>query len=201
MDPQTDAAQQALDKGTIALQNGELEEAKKLYQQSLEIKESSIAHYNLGVVHYQLSSLPSAILSFESSLRLTPPTVKAPEIPEDPTKPLPMLTPAQIVLADTHTNLGAAYILSTPPRPDKALEHLQQALMISPEDGEVCFNLAAVLEATGELEEAMIAFQRAEKLGIERAAINIRNLGAKLLGKKREEEEAEAAKTAAAEKK
>ena len=52
-----------------------------------------------------------------------------------------MLSPAQIMLADTHTNLGAAYILSTPPRPDKALEHLQQALMLSPEDGEVSFEI------------------------------------------------------------
>jgi len=33
-----------------------------------------------------------------------------------------------------------------------------------------------VLEATGELEEALIAFQRADKLGIERAKTNIRNV-------------------------
>ena len=81
-----------------------------------------------------------------------------------------------MILADTHTNLGAAYILSQPPRADKALEHLQMALSISPDDGEVCYNLAAVLEATGEEEEALVAFQRAEKLGIERAAVNIRNV-------------------------
>ncbi len=35
---------------------------------------------------------------------------------------------------------------------------------------------AAVLEATGEIEEALIAFQRAEKLGIDRAKTNIRNV-------------------------
>lgn len=40
----------------------------------------------------------------------------------------------------------------------------------------MCFNLAAVLEATGEEEEALIAFQRAEKLGIDRAKVNIRNV-------------------------
>ena len=38
------------------------------------------------------------------------------------------------------------------------------------------FHSAAVLEATGEIEEALIAFQRAEKLGIERAKTNIRNV-------------------------
>lgn len=84
----------------------------------------------------------------------------------------------------------------------------------------MCFNLAAVLEATGEEEEALVAYQRAEKLGIERAAVNIRNvsvwrlfnsamtiqirrtdwlicwhkIGAKLLGKIRQEEEEKAKK-------
>lgn len=32
------------------------------------------------------------------------------------------------------------------------------------------------MEATGELDEAMVAFERAQKLGIERAQINIRNV-------------------------
>lgn len=41
---------------------------------------------------------------------------------------------------------------------------------------QVCYNLAAVLEATGEFDEAMVAFERAQKLGIERAQINIRNV-------------------------
>ncbi|GAA5970450.1 hypothetical protein JCM21900_003749, partial [Sporobolomyces salmonicolor] len=140
---------------------------------------------------YQLQQLPNSITSFERSLALTDPSVK-PTLP-DPSAPLPELTPAQIILADTHTNLGAAYILMSPPRPEKSLEHLQKALMINPDDGEVCYNLAAVLEATGELEEALIAFQRAEKLGIDRAQVNIRNLGAKILGKRREEEEAKSA--------
>lgn len=86
------------------------------------------------------------------------------------------LTPGQLVLADTHTNLGAAYILSRPPRPDLALEHLQKALEINPDDAELVYNLAAVLEATEDEEEALIAYQRAESLGIERATVNIRNV-------------------------
>lgn len=98
--------------------------------------------------------------------------------------------------------MGFCSILSTPPQADKALENMQKALEINPDDGEVCYNLgqshdsvrtlpsrrnkgsdpillyrpAAVLEATGELEEALIAFQRADKLGIERAKTNIRNV-------------------------
>ncbi|GAA5907372.1 tetratricopeptide repeat protein [Sporobolomyces salmoneus] len=188
-DPQTVSAQEALDEGTRYLEQGDFEKAATHYKKSIEIKETAIAHYNLGVVQYQLQQLPPSIASFEKSLSLTDPSVK-PTLP-DPAAPLPELTPAQIILADTHTNLGAAYILSKPPRPEKALEHLQKALMINPDDGEVCYNLAAVLEATGELDEAMIAFERAQKLGIERAQINIRNLGGKILAKKREEAEKE----------
>ncbi|GAA5889626.1 hypothetical protein JCM5296_002414 [Sporobolomyces johnsonii] len=190
-DPQTVAAQDALDEGTSALEQGDFDKAALAYQKSIAIKETPIAYYNLGVVQYQLQQLSNSITSFERSLALTDPSVK-PKLP-DPSAPIPELTPAQIILADTHTNLGAAYILMSPPRPDKALEHLQNALMINPDDGEVCYNLAAVLEATGELEEALVAFQRAEKLGIDRAQINIRNLGAKILGKRREEEEAKGA--------
>ncbi|GAA5852303.1 hypothetical protein JCM8547_006729 [Rhodosporidiobolus lusitaniae] len=185
-DPQEVAAQQALDEGTEALQQGDFEGAQKAYKKSVAVKATSIGYYNLGVVQYQLQQLPLAIASFEKSLSLTPEGVKV-TLP-DPAAPIPELTPAQIILADTHTNLGAAYILSKPPNPAKALEHLQKALMVNPDDGEVCYNLAAVLEATGELEEALVAFQRAAKLGIQRAEANIRNVSAKIIGKKREEE-------------
>ncbi|KAI5475396.1 hypothetical protein MNV49_001464 [Pseudohyphozyma bogoriensis] len=186
-DPQEMEAQRALDEGSIALEMGDFEEAKAAYKRSLEIKDSAIGNYNLGVVQYQLQDLPSAINSFLHSLTLS--TEQVPEMLPDPNVPRPPLTPAQVILADTHTNLGAAYILSQPPRPEKALEHLQKALMISPDDAEVCFNLAAVLEAMSEEEEALVAYQRAHDLGIERAAVNVRNIGAKILGKKLKAEE------------
>lgn len=125
---------------------------------------------------YQLRDLAGAISSFEASIAHTPPEIK-PTFP-DPDAPTPELTPAQAILADTHTNLGAAYILSQPPNAEKALEHLQKALMMNPDDGEVCYNLAAVLEATGQLDDALIAYERSIKLGIERAAVNVRNVRA-----------------------
>ncbi|TNY18228.1 TPR-like protein [Rhodotorula diobovata] len=185
MDPQEVAAQQELDLGTDALSKGDFPTALDHYRKSVGIKQTSIGYYNLGVVQYQLQDLASSIASFESSLAHTPANVR-PTLP-DPLAPLPPLTPAQVILADTHTNLGAAYILSQPPQPDKALEHLQKALMVNPDDGEVCFNLAAVLEATGELDEALVAYERAHKLGIARADVNIKNVSSKILGKKREE--------------
>ncbi|GAA5914588.1 hypothetical protein JCM6882_001210 [Rhodosporidiobolus microsporus] len=186
-DPQDAAAQDALDQGTEALGRGDLNAAEEAYKRSAGIKETSIGYYNLGVVQYQLQNLSGAITSFEKSLALSAAQGIKATLP-DPTKDVPPLTPAQVILADTHTNLGAAYILSQPPKPEKALEHLQKALMVNPDDGEVCYNLAAVLEATSEFDEALVAFERAHKLGIQRAEVNIRNVSAKILGKKREEE-------------
>ena len=64
---------------------------------------------------------------------------------------------------------------------------------MSPEDPEIAFNLAAVLEASklpailivtiikhhwiaGRLEEALIQYKRSEERGVERAAMHIRNV-------------------------
>ncbi|GAA5998594.1 uncharacterized protein JCM10292_002810 [Rhodotorula paludigena] len=187
IDPQELAAQEQLDQGTDALAQGDFTKALEHYKHSVQIKETAIGYYNIGVVQYQLRDLAGSISSFEASLAHTPAGVK-PTLP-DPTQPIPELSPALVILADTHTNLGAAYILTKPPQPEKALEHLQKALMINPDDGEVCYNLAAVLEATGELDEALVAYERAQKLGIQRAELNIKNISAKILGKKREEAE------------
>ncbi|OJA19231.1 hypothetical protein AZE42_08638 [Rhizopogon vesiculosus] len=57
------------------------------------------------------------------------------------------------------------------------------AASLSPEDPEIAFNLAAVLEATGQLEEALKQYKRSNEYGVERAAMHIRNVSAKILGK------------------
>ncbi|KAH7922588.1 hypothetical protein BV22DRAFT_1131298 [Leucogyrophana mollusca] len=57
------------------------------------------------------------------------------------------------------------------------------AASLSPEDPEIAFNLAAVLEATGQLEEALKQYKRSKENGVERAAMHIRNVSAKILGK------------------
>lgn len=47
---------------------------------------------------------------------------------------------------------------------------------MNPDDGEVAYNIGAVLEVTGEEEEALVAFERASKLGITRALDKMRNV-------------------------
>lgn len=51
---------------------------------------------------------------------------------------------------------------------------IRLAASITPSDAEVQFNLGAVLEACEQLEEAIVAYDRAFKGGIERAQENIR---------------------------
>lgn len=85
---------------------------------------------------------------------------------------------------DAHTNLASAYIISPVSRPDLALHHLHIASSLSPEDPEIAFNLAAVLEATGKLEEALEQYKRSKEYGVERAAVHIRNVSAKILGQR-----------------
>ncbi|KIM56493.1 hypothetical protein SCLCIDRAFT_29537 [Scleroderma citrinum Foug A] len=81
---------------------------------------------------------------------------------------------------DAHTNLASAIAAS-----------------LAPKDPEISFNLAAVLEATGQLEEALTYYKHAKEHGVERAAMHIRNVSAKILGKtikKAQEEQPEGPK-------
>jgi len=107
-------------------------------------------------------------------------------------------------------DLASAYIISPISRPDLALQHLQYALAaptvhivlthllsiassLAPEDPEIAFNLAAVLEACmfrkmllldhcvtlltgGRLEDALTYYKRSKEFGVERAAMHIRDV-------------------------
>ena len=50
------------------------------------------------------------------------------------------------------------------------------ASSLAPEDGEIAFNLAAVLEACGFLEESLEHYKRSKEFGVERAAMHMRNV-------------------------
>lgn len=151
-------------QGLECLQESDLEGARQAFERSIAMKESPAALYNLALVLYQLGDVPKAIDAFERSLVLEP-------------------------SADAHTNVASAYILSTPPNAVKAIEHLQKALTLAPEDGEINFNMGVIFEASNRLDDALREYQRAEALGIERAAQCIRNVGGKIVEKKRTESE------------
>lgn len=158
-DPADIEAMRCLEQGTQKLEENDLQGAKELYRRSVEIKRNASSLFNLGVTHYHLKEFDEAIAAWKESIELQP---------DSP---------------DVHTNLASAYIISPVSRPDLALHHLHIAASLAPEDPEIAFNLAAVLEATGQLEEALNYYKRAEDNGVERAAMHIRNVSAKILGK------------------
>ncbi|KAH9835331.1 uncharacterized protein C8Q71DRAFT_765242 [Rhodofomes roseus] len=160
VDPGEVEALQCLEEGTQKLEEGDVQAAKALYQRSVDIKRTASSLFNLGVTHYHLKEYDEAIAAWKESITLQPSS------------------------ADAHTNLASAYIISPVSRPDLALHHLHVAASLQPEDPEIAFNLAAVLEACGQLEEALVYYKRSKEYGVDRAAMHIRNVSAKILGQK-----------------
>ncbi|OBZ78276.1 hypothetical protein A0H81_02672 [Grifola frondosa] len=151
---------QCLEEGTQKLEEGDVQAAKALYKRSVDVKRTASALFNLGVTHYHLKEFDDAIAAWKESIALQPSS------------------------PDAHTNLASAYIVSPVSRPDLALHHLRIAASLAPEDAEIAFNLAAVLEACGQLEESLEQYKRSKEYGVERAAMHIRNVSAKILGQK-----------------
>ncbi|KAJ7746891.1 hypothetical protein DFH07DRAFT_831685 [Mycena maculata] len=167
-DPAEVEALRCLELGTSKLEDGDVLAAKELYLRSTEIRRTASSLFNLGVTHYHLKEFDEAIASWKEAIVLQPSS------------------------PDAHTNLASAYLMSPMARPDLALKHLEIASTLSPEDPEIAFNLAAVLEATGKLEEALEQYKLSKDQGIERASLHIRNVSAKILGRRmKEAEEAE----------
>ncbi|KAI0788800.1 hypothetical protein C8Q75DRAFT_767991 [Abortiporus biennis] len=167
-DPAEVEALNCLEQGTHKLEEGDVKAAKELYQRSVNIKRTASSLFNLGVTHYHLKEFDDAIAIWKECISLQPNS------------------------ADAHTNIASAYIIHTPTRPDLALHHLRIAASLAPEDPEIAFNLAAVLEACGKLEEALVQYKRSKDFGIEKAAVHIRNVSAKILGQRLKKAEQEA---------
>lgn len=157
---------------------------------SITISSTSTAHFNLGVTQFRLGDLPAAIASFEKSITLSNQEQTAAD-----NSPTSSDFPPMTSVADAHTNLASCYIMSSPPRPDLAIHHLQTSTQLDPSDGETWFNLGAVFEACERLLEARDAYGEAEKRGVERARENSRNVGAKILSAKVATEEKGEVKT------
>jgi len=127
-----------------------------LYQRSVNIKRNASSLFNLGVTHYHLKEFDEAIHSWTAAIELQPSS------------------------ADAHTNLASAYLNHPQSRPDLALQHLQMAAKLAPDDPEIAFNVASVLEAFGRLTEALEHYKRSKRYGVDRAAVHIKDISAKI---------------------
>ena len=82
--------------------------------------------------------------------------------------------------ADAHVNLANVYALTFQDY-QKANNHYEKALELTPEDGQLHYNYAAVLDAQSNLERAIEHYQLARKYGIEIAEKNLRNAMARFV--------------------
>lgn len=159
-DPAHAEATALLESGTKLLEEGDIQGALAKYQRSVEINRTASGLFNLGVTHYHLKQFDKAIEVWNLANEMDPAS------------------------ADVHTNLASAYIMAPPSRPQLALQHLQIAASLAPEDGEIAFNLGAVLEACGHLEPALVQYKRSVERGIDWAEVNVRNCSAKIFGQR-----------------
>ncbi|CAE6463039.1 unnamed protein product [Rhizoctonia solani] len=165
-DPAEMEALEALEAGTQKLEEGDVEGARTLYQRSVDLKPNASNLFNLGVTKYHAKDFDGAIENWKQSIELQP---------DSP---------------DAHTNLASAYIMNPVPKPQLAVQHLRIAVELAPQDPEIAFNLAAVLEACGELDESLKYYTISKDHGVERAAVHARNVSAKILGKRLQAQEA-----------
>ncbi|TPX36325.1 hypothetical protein SmJEL517_g01636 [Synchytrium microbalum] len=159
LDPQTELAKEWFEKGARAWQEGDLENALDCYEKSAWSKPTADAYFNAGNVLHSMGQHDKAIDAWKRSLNL------------DDKRP------------DAHVNIGNCYALILKDL-KQAINHLEKAVALDPTDGEIRFNLGAILDATGDTERAIEEYGAAEKYGVERAKVNLKNAKIKLLAKK-----------------
>ncbi|PVU98705.1 hypothetical protein BB560_000577 [Smittium megazygosporum] len=140
------------------LEKGKVDEALDLYTRANQLYPSGSLLYNIANCAYQKGDIDGAIDHWEQSAKLMPSE------------------------SDVHVNLANVYYLNKK-NPKLALEHLKIASSLSPKDGEVSFNYGCILEATGNLKDALGQYKSALENGIARAETNIRNVSIKLFKK------------------
>lgn len=141
-------------------------EAIPLYKKSIYTHPTSSAHYNLAVCLYTVKDVDGALDHF----------LKSVEVEEGKAN------------ADAHLNIANIYALHFKNEKyglkngvEVAVEHLERAVKINTQDGEIRFNLGVMLESCGRLEDALVQYETSVGLGVERAQMNVRNCKAKLI--------------------
>ena len=166
-------------------QLGQLDEAKFLYKQVLQIQPQSldeqdlwsdryypIAVSNLGTIFEQKGELESAIEYYEKALKLKPDYGEVYynlgnvflqqgklEAAIDSYKQALKIQPDY---PQSHNNLGHVFQLQG--TLEAAIESYQQALKIQPENAQIHCNLGNVFQLQGKLESAIESYQQAVKI-------------------------------------
>lgn len=150
------AAQEDLDAGVRLMEEGHVQLAMDKFHNSVLLNPTATGYYNQGVGYYSMNDVSSAIKVWEKAVGMQPD------------------------MADAYCNLANAYI-SNRKDAKTALNMISTAARLSPEDPEIQFNYAVILDRAGELEKAVKQYRVASKLGVVKADQLARNAGAKLL--------------------
>ena len=139
---------------------GKLEEGMDLYKTLLARRdlhpfEKRLAFFNLGVGYHQSGEKGHA-----TALRYWKDAVSIP-IVETGSE---LDKEERALVAAANMNIGSLYVLSKDF--EKGLKHLQSAAEITPEDGEVHFNIGVTLIGLGKYEEALKEMEAAKDRGI-----------------------------------
>ncbi len=122
-----------------AIAQGNVEDAREIYQQALSIKsDAPDVHYGLATVCFLLNDLESAAYHFKEVTRL------------DPLRP------------GAHINLGAVY--NRLEQYDEAIKALRRGIQIDPQRAEGYYNLGLVYRNRGEPSLAIQAYLEATRL-------------------------------------
>jgi len=148
--------------GNVLWKEGNLQGAIESYRQALgRLSDASRVHNNLGGVYYEEGRLDEAIDHYQQALG----TARSRSAQRSSISPL-MPSPASSFSASpfiAHSNLADA--LARKGRPQEALEHYQQALLLDAQSAKVRANLGATLAELGNYEEGIKQLEKALSIG------------------------------------
>ncbi|KAJ2446635.1 hypothetical protein H4S00_001851 [Coemansia sp. D1744] len=147
-------AHDAMSLGTSALTQGNAQQAQTHLEHALQLHPTSDAHYNMGICQYMLKNIDCAIEHWKKSVQMDPKG------------------------ADAYVSLGNAYFLSKK-ESGTAIDYMQKAIELAPNDPEIQFNLACMHESQGSLDQAIELYTQAASNGLDRAQPYLRNAMAK----------------------
>ena len=147
-----------LQKGIQLIESNQPNEAIIALKEAISKGEQlANSHYHLGLAYYLQKDTVQAVKEWESSVNIEP-------------------------KSDTLVNLANVYLLKQDNvNIKKAIKFYEQAADISPDDGQIHFNLGVAYEKNGQLDKALSSYREARDYGVEEAGKYFRNVAAKQL--------------------
>jgi len=173
-------AQNKIDLGLIYYQEGDLRNAKNLFEDTLKVYPTNFdALYYLAIVNYQMENYDEAFLNIKKALSKNPINADANNVFGNILMVTGQLDEAIIYyqkaiqinpnFADAYNNLGMVYKQNA--QLDDAINYFQKALEINPNFAEAHMNLALALLLSGQLKRGWEEY--AWRWGLEDALSNV----------------------------